>query len=138
MRQFIRHPVSIPITTEYADVAPAIYEASNVGIGGLTFSCQQEFKPGTILHLRIAHVVPAFETQARVVWCHRQGGVSELGVEFLSADDAFRARMVEQVCHIEAYKQQVNRTEGRTLSSKEAAAEWIGKFAPGFPNPGSD
>ena len=137
MRHFIRHPVSIPITTDYANVAPEVCEASNVGIGGLTFSCKEEFKPGAILHLRIAYVVPAFETQARVVWCHRQEGAFELGVEFLSADDAFRARMVEQVCHIEEYKQQVSQSEGRMLSSKEAADEWIHKFAHGFPNPGS-
>ena len=48
----------------------------------------------------------------------------------------FRARMVEQVCHIEQYKHQVLKKEGRKLSGEEAALEWIQKYAPQFP--GSD
>jgi hypothetical protein len=34
-------------------------------------------------------------------------GCPELGVEFLHQDDAFKARMVEQVCFIENYKKAV-------------------------------
>ena len=60
----------------------------------------------------------------------------ELGVEFLNADDAFRARMVEQVCYIENYKLTVFREEGRRLSLEEAAREWISKFASDFPEEG--
>ncbi len=44
--------------------------------------------------------------------------------------------MVEQVCHIEE-KKLVSLTGGRALSTKEAAAEWIRKYAPDFPHPGS-
>ena len=56
-----------------------------------------------------------------------------MGVQFLDATDAFRARMVEQVCTIERYRTQVREQEGRELSAHEAAAEWIGKFAGRFP-----
>ena len=59
----------------------------------------------------------------------------DLGVEFLDRRDAFRARMVEQVCHIENYRKTVYHTEGRVLAGKEAALEWIGKYAAHFPDP---
>jgi hypothetical protein len=62
-------------------------------------------------------------------------GCPELGVEFLHQDDAFKARMVEQVCFIENYKKAAYRAEGRLLSSAEAAMEWITKYASGFSDP---
>jgi hypothetical protein len=79
-----------------------------------------------------------FETKARVVWCSACEGGFELGVEFLAAEDAFRARMVEQVCYIEQYKKMVYQTEGRLLTAEEAAMEWIGKYASQFPDPGPE
>ena len=46
--------------------------------------------------------------------------------------------MVEQVCPIEQYRHEMLKNEGRTLSSEEAALEWIQKYAPQFPGPGDD
>lgn len=136
LRQFIRHPASIPITAEYADVTftPEILLAHNVGVGGLAFTSDRPFDAGTILHLKISHLRPAFETVVRVVWCHAQGEGAETGVEFLSQNEAYRARMVEQVCHIEAYRLDMANTKGRSLTPGEAAVEWIEKFAASFPN----
>ncbi len=48
------------------------------------------------------------------------------------------ARMVEQICHIEQYKNEILKAEGRQLDSKQAALEWIQKFASEFPNPDSN
>jgi hypothetical protein len=41
--------------------------------------------------------------------------------------------MVEQVCHIEEYKQAMLRIEQRKLTSQQAAREWIDKYAAQFP-----
>ena len=90
------------------------------------------------MKVRIPFVRPAFETEVRVVWCRALAGGAELGVEFLNRDDAFRARMVEQLCYIENYQKAVKRIEGRVLSMEEAASEWIGKYAPQFPKPDSE
>lgn len=57
----------------------------------------------------------------------------DVGIELLNRDDAFRARMVEQVCHIEKYRRTVKETQGRSLTGEEAAMEWIGKYASTFP-----
>jgi hypothetical protein len=79
-------------------------------------------------------VDPPFDAKARVVWCRPENSKYLVGVEFLDKADAFRSRMVEQVCTIEEYRQQVRRAEGRTLSSQEAAEEWIVKYAGAFPH----
>jgi hypothetical protein len=74
-----------------------------------------------------------FQAAGRVSWCRSEGNQYEVGIEFLDKDDMFRTRMVEQICHIEQYRQEVLKKEGRKLSSKGAAQEWIQKFAPQFP-----
>ncbi len=140
MRQFIRHPVTIPIEVSRMGPQSAEYgvHAHSVGVGGVAFRCKGRLEPGTVVRLHIPCVEPKFDTDARVVWCNGNDSGAELGVEFLSADDAYRARMVEQVCHIENYRQAVFRSEGRMPTPEEAAIEWLGKFAASFPNPGSE
>jgi hypothetical protein len=137
-RQFIRHPVTLPIEVagpvRAADNRPA--QAHSIGVGGLAFRCNQSAEPGTLLRIRIPYLTPEFETDARVVWCRTTRQGIELGVEFLNSDDAFRVRMVEQVCHIESYRQQVRNGEGRLPSPEDAAAEWIRKYAATFPGGG--
>lgn len=134
MRQFIRHPADIPIevSAEHAASWDA-HHASNLGLGGLAFRCEHRLDPGRVISLRIPVVRPVFSATARVVWCRPRESGFDLGVEFLDPDDAFRARMVEQVCHIEEYRMSVQREEGRVMSPEEAAMEWIGKHAAEFP-----
>ncbi|MEQ8937648.1 MAG: PilZ domain-containing protein, partial [Gammaproteobacteria bacterium] len=55
-------------------------------------------------------------------------------IEFLtSKQKMFLLRMVEQLCHIEHYRNEIARVEGRELSSEQAAQEWISKYAESFP-----
>jgi hypothetical protein len=90
--------------------------------------------PGAHVHICIPYVQPAFEADARVAWCEpSEIDGYELGVTFLDAEVAFLARMVEQVCHIEDYRQSVGRIEGRQLTAEEAATEWIERYAGEFP-----
>ncbi len=139
MRQFIRHPADVPIEVRTGDQsAEATRHTYNVSLGGLAFQSDYELQPGIVVEVRFTFVRPMFETKARVVWCSAREGGFELGVEFLDPEDAFRARMVEQVCHIENYKKTVYQTEGRQLTTEEAAMEWIGKYASQFPGSGPE
>ena len=139
MRQFIRHPADVPIEVSTGDQsADATRHTYNVSLGGLAFQSDCELQPGIVVEVRFTFVRPMFETKARVVWCSAREGGFELGVEFLNPEDAFRARMVEQVCHIENYKKTVYQTEGRQLTTEEAAMEWIGKYASQFPGSGPE
>lgn len=134
-RQFIRHPTGIPVRVAPAGAPPSPWTARDLGLGGLSFHANAALTLGSIVNVRIDSVEPSFESDARVVWCKPAGDGYDLGVAFLSPNDAFRARMVEQVCHIESYRREAA-AEGRELSADAAAREWIARFAASFPDPG--
>ena len=48
-----------------------------------------------------------------------------ISLEFLDKDEMFRARMVEKIYHIEQYKHEGLKNEGRKLSSEATTLEWI-------------
>lgn len=136
MRRHIRHPAAIPIEVKaHGQMTHDTHNTVNLGAGGLSFRCDRDFAQGEVVEIRIPFAQPPIDVEARVAWCKPHGGGFELGVEFLRQDDAFMARMVEQVCHIDSYQKSVIRTEGRQLSLEEAAREWISKYA--VKNPGS-
>jgi hypothetical protein len=134
-RAYIRHPSNIPITIATATRDLQDQRAlHDVSFGGLSCGFGAYVQPGTVIWLNIPLVKPPFEARGKVVWCHWHAGGYDLGVEFMDAGDAFRARMVEQICHIEHYRNQVRVEEGRELTAEQAAREWIGRFAADFPN----
>lgn len=139
MRQFIRHPVDVPVKIgTAAGPSPQVVHTQDISAGGLALCCKQEMQPGALVQVSIPFVEPAFEARARVAWCRCRGGSDyELGVTFLDPDDAFRARMVEQICHIEDYRQSVLRRDGRQLDMEQAAHEWLEIYAADFPDIGS-
>lgn len=139
-REFIRHTADVPI--EYTPVDGGAGSARarshdghsfNVGHGGLAFETDVCPAVGDVIELRIPTTHPPFVARARVVWCREQNGRHMIGAEFLEESDAFRSRMVQQVCAIEKYRSDVLRDEGRELSREQASAEWVEKFAGRFP-----
>lgn len=134
-REFLRHTIHVPLEVErVGDAASLTQEGVNVSFGGLAFMSDTCPSVGEILRLRIPTVEPAFEGQARVVWCRPEEGKFLVGVQFMDATAAFQSRMVQQVCSIENYREEVRRREGRKLTTQEAAAEWIQRFAGRFPD----
>jgi hypothetical protein len=57
-------------------------------------------------------------------------------MRLLNPEEAFKVRMVEQICHIEHYRKEVLASEGRRLTTQEAATEWISKYSSKFPDLG--
>lgn len=137
MRQFIRHPTDIPIEIQcIPDSGYVQRHTQNVSFGGLAFSSDSPIDPETVIGLRIPYLQPVFESAAaRVAWCHKEGSKFAVGVQFVDSAEAFRVRMVEQICHIESYRRDIEQCEGRQLSAEEAAEEWISRYASSFPNP---
>jgi hypothetical protein len=138
IRKFIRHPADVPIqvTLDWVDDEDdetVDQTITNVSLGGLAFVSQ---KPLEVLQ-RVRISIPVLEQDSHlvgnVVWCEKAGGAYEIGVEFEHSRDAFRLRMIEQICHIEHYRKEVEQQEGRKLSSQDAAREWISKYAGDFP-----
>ncbi|ABM96798.1 PilZ domain-containing protein [Methylibium petroleiphilum] len=137
-RQFIRHPIDVPVEIFASGSGAGGLHTHDISLGGLALQSDFAVEVGSIVDVRISCVHPPFAAHARVAWCRaRDDEGFELGVTFLDAEDAFLARMVEQVCHIEEYRKSVQRTEHRVLSSEEAALEWIDKHAALFPDIGA-
>lgn len=135
MRSYIRHPSDIPIEFCLEPVsALETRSLRDVSRGGLSFISDTPLELGAVIRVRIGHVEPAFEAPCSVSWCRRHEAHYLIGVKFLDAQDVYRVRLVEQVCHIEHYKKQVFEQEGRVLNGEQAAREWILKYAQDFPD----
>ena len=111
MRQFIRHPLDVPIEIRTAQLGTAAMHTQDISLGGLAVHLDAPVEPGSLIEVRIAYVEPAFEARARVAWCRprRDGAGHEVGVSFLDPEDVFRARMVAQICYIEDYRRSIAR-----------------------------
>ena len=135
MRAYIRHPADVPIEFSPVSNLKAVRSITqDVSLGGLSFSSKVKLPVGALVNVKIPIVDPTFEAEAKVVWCLSRPDRYEAGIEFTSEQDAYTARMVEQVCHIEHYRLWVKEVEGRDLDGEHAAEEWIGKFAQDFPD----
>ena len=85
------------------------------------------------MRVRIPVIDPQFDTRGEVVWSRPHEGRFDVGIRFVDLHDLYTLRMVEQVCHIEHYRGEVARLQGRQLTSQQAAEEWIRLYADSFP-----
>ena len=115
------------------DVPPRQDSVRNVGEGGLCFATQLMLDPGMGIRVIIPVFGQRFEVEGVVAWCRPAAQGYQVGVRFVSPQDRFSVRMVEQLCYIEDYRAQVEREEGRRLTSEQAAKDWIERFADQFP-----
>lgn len=139
MRRFIRHPSTIAIelaACEPGEIVekPLLVNAKDISFGGICCETPMAFAPDQWVQVVIPFVEPRFEVVAKVVWCRPEASDSHMvGIAFASSADAFAARMVEQICHIEHYRREVLELEGRALTDEMAAKEWITQYADSFP-----
>jgi hypothetical protein len=124
----------MPIDYRLMDGASNMERLRNVSAGGICFETSHGVDPGAKIHVSIKVGDQAFEADGQVMWCHGVNGHHEVGVRFHDAATVFTVRMVEQLCYIEQYRQQVRHAEGRQLSSEEAAREWVRRYAAEFPS----
>lgn len=134
MRKFVRHPSSIPIELSIARGpcgSGQQQQLRNISGGGFSCLVDEPLPIGSRVQLRIPKIWPDYRGCGTVVWCSATPPAFEVGIEF-GAADLFKAKMVEQLCQIEQYRQQVQADEGRTLDSEQAASEWIALYAKEF------
>jgi len=133
-RNFIQHPAGIPIEVyiqpdsarEAATIPPA-------GAKGLRFSTNVFLQSGMVVKVAIPVVEPSFEALAWVVWCSKAEKGFEVGLIFLDESESVPIQMVEQICYIKDYKSFVLESEGRMLTTEEAAIEWMHNYSSNFP-----
>ena len=136
LREFIRYPTSVPFQLDKLDseVSHGINTLNNVSFGGVSCLCSEPIEKGKTVKMKVNCINPNFEITGKTVWCRATNNQYEIGIEFIvSKDTIFHLRMVEQICHIEHYRNEILHKEARVLSSEEAASEWIEKYAGNFP-----
>ena len=106
---------------------------TNVGLGGLALLSTHPLDVLQRVRVSIPVLDQESELTGNVVWCEKTDRGYEIGIEFEKSRDTYRLRMIEQICHIEHYRKEVRRLEGRELTSHQAAEEWIARYAKDFP-----
>ena len=106
---------------------------TNISLGGLSFVSTQALDVLQKVRVCIPILKEDNFLEGRVVWCEKSRQGYEVGLEFDSSKEVFRLRMIEQICHIEHYRKEVETQEGRKLSTEQAAKEWISRYAGDFP-----
>lgn len=135
MRRFVRHPTDIPIIVRAIAPRPNATPdcaMTSVSQGGFSCRVERELEVGSMVDIDIPSVSPAYHGTGEVVWCKPNSHGYEIGVRFTDTEEAFKSRMVQQVCQIEHYKNLVFEREGRLLDGDQAASEWIEKYASYF------
>ena len=89
---------------------------TNVSLGGLAFLSDRPLEKLARVRICITILDQDNFLVGNVVWCNPIGSGYEIGVEFERSRDVYRLRMIEQICHIEHYRKEVERVEGRQLS----------------------
>ncbi len=132
---FICHPQGFPLEIRrkwFASLLPATSEqSSRIGI---MFDSPIYYRPGTVIEL----IIPVHQRMEKftgmVVLVRSHPDYFEIGLWLNQGDDASRARIVEQICHIEAYMKEKKYRDGPyNLNPERVAREWIAKYAAGVP-----
>lgn len=103
----------------------------------MAFVTNTPYAPGDLVEIDCTTLGHQATITGEVIWSDTStGGRTHTyanGIRFLDTTMFSRARVVEQVCRIERYRQAQQERHGRTLSSEQAAEEWITKLAHRFP-----
>jgi hypothetical protein len=137
-RRYVRHPASIPVSTQKLGHSPASSaRLRDISSGGLAFVSEYCYTPGDILCLNFPTLRHPGSVIGQVVWSASRDGGETLrkyvnGVRFQGEGARLRARVLEQMSRIERYYA-VQSAAGRTMTLNEAATEWIRREADRFP-----
>jgi len=134
-REYIRHPSRVPLViVPHSTREQLSLKLNNVSEGGLAFDSPIEFHVNAIVKIKIPSIKPVFKVDAVVQWCRELKGCFEMGVRFLDPEDAFKVRMVEQICHISEYRKETQKETGKRMAWNKASMEWIEKNGGSFPH----
>ena len=133
MRSYIRHPANMPIEFNLqADKASKTEHMQNVSSGGLCFISDTAIPNGSHLNVTIPNLKYLFKEECLVMWCRKSGNKFKVGVRFNDNKTSYRMRMIEQICYIEKYREEMI-NKGRELDWQQASQEWVAKYAKDFP-----
>ena len=133
---FLRHAAGFPLQYRRLrrESRAGRRDIAESGRIGLMFESDEYVKPGTVLEISIEMPLEDSRFRGRVVLVRHHGEHFQIGVWLEHAADASRMRIVEQMCHIEAYLKQRKFTDGPySINRERLAAEWIAENAASVP-----
>ncbi|MFT5133920.1 MAG: hypothetical protein ACI9SC_002393 [Gammaproteobacteria bacterium] len=132
---FIHHPAGFPIECKrlwFGD--PDERDETGHSDIGLIFDSEKYIKPGVTIEITIPLRNEIEKFRGKVVLVRHNGDFYEIGLWLRRRSDASRARIVEQICHIETYLKDKKFREGPyVINPERVAEEWISKYASSVP-----
>jgi len=134
---FIQHPAAYPYSIRRMHFWEMYQLRKEVPSGlGIMFDSSEYLKPGKFIEFSIPLPDRTEIFSGKVVLVRRNGEQFEIGLWLYCAETASRARLVEQICHIEVYMQEKKYRDGPyNLNPDRVAREWISKYASQVPIP---
>lgn len=137
-RVFIRHPVSLTVHCQkqgHVDVAD--HEIRDISFGGMYFVSAEAYVPGDMVTMDFPALTVRSRIGGEIIWSspldREDGGKFANGLKFLNKQVLLLARMIEQMCCIEKYRQARVAHGQPGITGDQAALEWIRSCAARFP-----
>jgi len=135
-RRFLRHLLVYPLQFQVSEEKGfEKTETVNVSEGGLMFLSAKNVKEGETIKINIPLYDKVFHINAKVCHCAKDESNSSMfrvGVEFMTYQDAFKVKLIEQIYLIEEYRVLRSLQLGRDISLQEASKEWIKRYSERF------
>ena len=140
-RHFIRHPLSLPLA--YRVIKPGLSkgrddnmrsETINVSIGGLLFPAKHPVEPNSMIAIKMPFEDKIFNIKAKVLRCVNNSETKfyDIAVSFYRLNEAFKAKMIEQIYLIAEYRDLLTLQSGKEVSLEEASRKWIKRYSERF------
>lgn len=139
-RHFIRHPLSLPLT--YKVIKPGLSkdredirsETINVSVGGLLFPAKHPVEPNSMIAIKMPFEDKMFNIKAKVIRCVNNSETKfyDIAVSFFRLNEAFKAKMIEQIYLIAEYRNLLTLQSGKEVSLEEASRKWIKRYSERF------
>ncbi len=139
-RRFIRHPLCLPLSFKIIeknlkkDRKNIRSRTSNVSLGGLLFPSKHPVNPKSQIEIKMPFENKIFNIKAQVVRCMRNSDTKlyDIAVSFLRMQEAFKAKMIEQIYLIAGYRDLLSLQAGKEVSLEEASRRWIKRYSERF------
>jgi len=137
-RCFIRHPVTMTVQCRMeGHVDVDVHAMRDISFGGMSFVSADSYAPGDLIEMEFPVQAVQNRITGEIIWSSLLSLKPVIqfanGIKFLNRQVLFIARIIEQMCCIEKYREAQSLQYSRTLSGDQAAREWIRMCASRFP-----
>ncbi len=134
-RRYLRHPIGVPLRIRRIGASEeVIVSTRDLSQGGLLFFCAHALHSGDELEISFPVKDRCVRLKGKVAYSAKdsENGLFRTGLEFLDADEAFKAKLAEELLEIERYRLNLTRALKRQVSEEEASEKWVKERARKF------